>query len=587
MTDTPKNKNLKLLISLVILIVGLIVLIINNFFLNKPPNREEINFNVAIEKIETGSITQATLNQTGYTLILETEDGTEFITNTIRGYEEKLVDLLSENSIPLEVGPGPQNKFNPLETLISFIPLIVIVGVLLYFMGGMSNFKGSKMITSIPETKLENIAGSKEAVESASEIIEYLKDDTKYKKLNAKPPQGVLLVGPPGTGKTLLARAIAGEAGIPFFSVTGSTFSDKFVGMGASKIRKLFTEAKKHKEAIIFIDEIESLGRSRGGGEGDSKNDPISRELDSMLTTLLTEIDGFEENNIIVIGATNLPQLLDPALKRRLHKTIEVPLPDIQGREQILKLHAKKHPTNPEIDWNKIAKQTTGFSGADLKLIVEDAALIATKQNADQIEEADLLEASVTLHVGKERKSAVITDFDREVTAWHEAGHTVVASKLPHALNPTYVTIIPRGVSGGHTRFDSPQENFTTKQQILHQLAVGMGGRAAEIIAYGENGYTQGASGDIEACTNQALAYVTQYGMGTRLSKISEETLRVGTNLANDVNNEVEKLLKEALKLATKTLTEHSMLLEKLKNELVVNETIEGSTLDEILTSTN
>lgn len=514
-------------------------------------------------------------------LVMEVDfDGKADIYTTYpRDFEERLVDILLEREFNWEViarTPGAWTN------LIGILPALLIVGLLGWLLFGQGLVgRAGRSLGVRPTERFEDVQGVEEAVESVREIVGFLKDPTPFERMGAKTPKGVLLVGPPGTGKTLLARAIAGEAEVPFFVSSGSEFSDMFVGAGSKKVRKLFKEARKSGPAIVFIDEIDSIGRKRSESPDSGGSSAVLREQDSILTTLLTELDGFEKSNVIVIGATNLPDALDPALLRRLHRRVEVPLPDIKGREEILKLHAKGRPFSENVNWKNVAKHTTGFSGADLELVVDEACLLASKQpEAKEVVESDLLNAAIGLHMGVERKSAVLTKFDREVTAWHEAGHAIVGFGIKDATPPNYVTIIPRGESGGHTRFDNSENKFITKSEVLARIAISMGGRAAEMIAYGPNGFTQGAGSDISVATDLATSYVTQYGMGSRLSKVDKETTRVGTNVGAKVDEEVESILREGLNLATKILKVNSTQLELLKNSLLEKETLEGDELD-------
>jgi len=573
--DLKTNRNKRLSLILIVGLIAISTLLVMRF---TAPEIEKVDYTEAIEIITSDKVEEVTIDQSSYTLSFKDVDGKEYSSVYIKGYEEKLIDTLENSDV--------KTKINPIETpsfisnlILAIAPVIIIVVFLLFIMGGLGNLKKEQTVLERPKTRLKDVAGVDEAVEDMKEIVDYLQNPEPYKRLTAKPPSGVLLVGPPGTGKTLLARAIAGEANVPFFQTTGADFVEMFAGVGPKRVRELFKKAKKSGKAVIFIDEIDAIGRQRNQGRADA----VTREMDSTLTTLLTEIDGFEKNDIIVIGATNLPESLDPALSRRLHKVVNVPLPDSKGRAEILKIHSKNRPFSQDINWDRVSKQTIGFSGAQLSLIVDEACLIATKRNAEIVEERDLIESAVTLHVGKERKSAVMTDYDKSVTAYHEAGHAIVAQAIESAMKPSYVTIIPRGQSGGHTRFDNSENNYFTKNEFQAQLAASMGGRAAEIIKYGKDGFTQGAGGDIKAATSLAIEAITYYGMGSQLYYLDKKALELGTNVSEKVYSEVETLISDALQKAITILRENNKVLELLKDSLLSSETLDGEELQEIL----
>lgn len=430
----------------------------------------------------------------------------------------------------------------------------------------------------VPATRFNDVAGAEEAIEDMRELVEFLKNPEKFAKTGAIPPRGALLVGPPGTGKTLLARAVAGEAGVPFFSAAGSDFVEMYVGVGARRVRDLFANARKHKEgAIIFIDEIDAVGRARSS-RADSGG---SQEQEGTLNAMLVEMDGFQESNIIVLAATNRDDILDPALVRpgRLDRKIHVPLPDRAGREKILKVHAGNRPFEVDVNWDLIARRTPGMSGAELAQLINEASLIAAREDRDSITNHDLDSAVATVAMGKARTSAVVTEHDRNVTAWHEGGHTVCAMVLPDADNPVSVSIIPRGPAGGVTWMAQGDDLFLTRKRAFARLVVAMGGRAAEeILLDGE--FTSGPHGDLSAATDTALAMVTQYGMtDAGLMIRSQGWLSTGAKMTDETVEAVEKLLAEALDTARATLRDHRDLLDSVVEGLLENDTLIQSEL--------
>lgn len=431
----------------------------------------------------------------------------------------------------------------------------------------------------VPATRFTDIAGCDEAIEDMQELVEYLKDPAKFTRVGAKPPHGALLVGPPGTGKTLLARAVAGEAGVPFYAVAGSDFVEMYVGVGAKRVRELFNKAKKHPEgAIVFIDEIDAVARSRSGGASVSNN----TEAENTLNALLVEMDGFEQSPIIVLGATNRDDILDKAILRpgRLERKIHVGLPDRAGREKILAIYVNSKPVAEDVDLNLIARRTPGMSGADLAQLVNEACLVAAREGRDLVDVKDFDAAVATVAMGKARLSAVVTEHDRTITAWHEAGHTVSAMVLPDADPPVSVSIIPRGPAGGITWMAPGDNIFLTRRQAFARLVVAMSGRAAEEI-YLNGEFTSGPHGDLSAATETALAMVTKYGMtDAGLMIKSEGLLSTGSKVTDETIVAVEALLAEALETARATLAAHKDLLESIVAGLLENDTLVLSDLD-------
>lgn len=464
--------------------------------------------------------------------------------------------------------------------LYGFLFVVFIRWLMRRFNGGAGGSRNSKLESEvgIPETRFSDVAGAEEAIDDMRELVEFLKNPERFSKTGATPPRGALLVGPPGTGKTLLARAVAGEAGVPFYSAAGSDFVEMYVGVGARRVRDLFAKAKGHKEgAIIFIDEIDAIGRARSqrsDGAG-------AQEHEGTLNAMLVEMDGFAKSNVIVLAATNRDDILDPALVRpgRLDRKIQVPLPDRAGREKILIVHAGDRPFAEDVNWDLIARRTPGMSGADLAQLVNEASLVAAREDRDVITNGDLDDAVATVAMGKARTSAVVTPHDRNVTAWHEGGHTVCAMVLPDADDPVSVSIIPRGPAGGVTWMAQSDDLFLTRKRAFARLVVAMGGRAAEeILLDGE--FTSGPHGDLSAATDTALAMVTQYGMTSAGLMIrSQGWLSTGAKMTDETVEAVEKLLAEALETARATLRDHRDLLDRVVEGLLENDTLIQSEL--------
>lgn len=433
----------------------------------------------------------------------------------------------------------------------------------------------------IPETRFSDVAGCDEAIEEMTELVAFLKEPERFTRVGVNPPQGALLVGPPGTGKTLLARAVAGEAGVPFYAVAGSDFVEMYVGVGAKRVRALFDKARKHPEgAIVFIDEIDAVGRARASGAATHSN----TESENTLNALLVEMDGFAQSKVIVLGATNRDDILDAALTRpgRLDRKVQVPLPDRAGRERILEVHSKGKPISASVDLNLIARRTPGMSGAELSQLVNEACMTAAREGRDEVNEHDFDSAVAVIAMGKARTSAIVTPHDRLVTAWHEGGHTIAAMVLPDADPPVSVSIIPRGPAGGITWMAPGDDLFLTRRRAFARLVVAMAGRAAEeILLDGE--FTSGPHGDLTAATQTALAMVTKYGMTDNGLMIrSEGMLSAGTRTTDDTIEAVEALLAEALVTARATLADHRDLLTAVVDGLLENDTLGHAALQAI-----
>ena len=492
--------------------------------------------------------------------------------------------------------------------LVSFGPILLIIVVWIFLMRRMSGGAtgGPGGVFSVGKAKAQlfdkdndrkvtfkDVAGLAEAKQEVEEIVSFLKSPEKYTELGGKIPKGALLVGPPGTGKTLLAKAVAGEADVPFFSLSGSDFVEMFVGVGASRVRDMFEQAKKAAPCIIFIDEIDAVGRQRGAGLGGGHD-----EREQTLNQLLVEMDGFGANEgIITIAATNRPDILDPALLRpgRFDRQVIVGRPDLRGREAILKVHARNKPLADDVDLKTIAKKTPGFTGADLNNLLNEAALLAARLNKKVITMAEVEEASEKVSMGPERRSHIVSDKDRKLTAYHESGHAIVAHLLPHADPVHKVTIIPRGAAGGYTMMlPTEEQNYKTKSQLLADIRVALGGRIAEALILDE--ISTGASGDLQSVTNTARAMVTRWGMSDELGPIvfgeQQEQIFLGKNLGHErnyseeiaakIDSEIHRIVEEAYKDVTKLLSENEKFLHDMANALLEEETIDAKAVDNL-----
>jgi cell division protease FtsH len=518
--------------------------------------------------------------------------------------DSDLIKILRGKNVSIKAKPPAESPWY-MSVLVSWLPMLVLIGVWIFFMRQMQSGGGKAMSFGKSRAKLmsdqsekvtfEDVAGIEEAKEELSEIVEFLKEPKKYTRLGGRIPKGVLLMGPPGTGKTLLARAIAGEAGVPFFSISGSDFVEMFVGVGASRVRDLFVQGKKNAPCIIFIDEIDAVGRHRGAGLGGGHD-----EREQTLNQLLVEMDGFESNEgVILISATNRPDVLDPALLRpgRFDRQVVVSLPDIKGREKILQVHMKKSPIGEDVTPLILAKGTPGFSGADLENLVNEAALYAAKRNKEKVEMIDFEDAKDKVYMGLERKSKVIKEEDKKTTAYHEGGHALVARFLPDTDPINKITIIPRGRAAGATWFLPEERDFKYKDQLESQLAIAFGGRAAEEIVF--NRISTGASNDIKQATDLAQQMVRSWGMSEALGPLSyaknEEQIFLGREIsqhrdyseetARKIDEEINALIKKSHASAKKILNENLDVLHKLAALLLEKETVMGKELDELILS--
>jgi cell division protease FtsH len=588
------------------LVISLMMILLFNLF-NKPkPTYEKLDYSDFIEAVDTGKIkniakpiTSVTIQ--GNEIIGKFADGKEF-----RSYmpaDANLTTKLLEKKISLNARPE-EEKFSWFSVFISWFPIIFLVGVWIFFMRQMQGGGGKAMQFGKSRAKLlteaqgkitfEDVAGIEEAKEELEEIISFLKDPKKFTKLGGRIPKGVLLMGPPGTGKTLLARAIAGEAGVPFFSISGSDFVEMFVGVGASRVRDLFVQGKKSAPCIIFIDEIDAVGRHRGAGLGGGHD-----EREQTLNQLLVEMDGFESNEgVILIAATNRPDVLDPALLRpgRFDRQVVVPRPDVKGREAILKVHSKKTPLAPSVDLAVIARGTPGFSGADLSNVVNEAALLAARKEKSVVEMEDFDDAKDKVLMGVERRSMVISEEEKKNTAYHEAGHTLVAKLIPGTDPVHKVSIIPRGRALGVTmQLPIEDKHSYNRESLLDRIAVLMGGRAAEEIIF--NSMTTGAGNDIERATEIARKMVCEWGMSEKMGPVSygkkDEQIFLGREMttqknfseatAVEIDSEISRIVEENYRRARNLLTDNVEILRRLAITLIEKENMSGAEVDLII----
>ena len=516
----------------------------------------------------------------------------------------ELIPLLRKKGVAIKAKPPAESPWY-MSVLVSWFPMLILIGVWVFFMRQMQSGGGKALSFGKSRARLlsdqqekvtfEDVAGIDEAKEELSEIVEFLREPKKFTRLGGRIPKGVLLMGQPGTGKTLLARAIAGEAGVPFFSISGSDFVEMFVGVGASRVRDLFVQGKKNAPCIIFIDEIDAVGRHRGAGLGGGHD-----EREQTLNQLLVEMDGFESNEgVILISATNRPDVLDPALLRpgRFDRQVVVSMPDILGREKILKVHIKKTPVDPDVEIIILAKGTPGFSGADLENLVNEAALIAAKRNKEKLDMVDFEDAKDKVYMGLERKSKVISEEDKRTTAYHEGGHALVARFLPHTDAVNKITIIPRGRAAGMTWFLPEERDFKFKDQLQSELSVAFGGRTAEEIVFGR--ISTGASNDIKQATDLAQKMVRNWGMSEALGPLSyakdEEHIFLGREIAQHrdyseetakkIDEEVKSLVRESYDNAKQVLEENLDILHALSDLLLEKETVMGAELDGLILS--
>ena len=562
----------------------------------------KLPFSNFLNEVEAGRVVEVQIQGNNITGVLA--DGKTF--NTYSPNYPELVEKLSSKDVSIIATPLEDKMPSLLGILLSWFPMLLLIGVWIFFMRQMQGGKGGAMGFGRSKAKLLNeaqgkvtfndVAGVEEAKEEVEEIVEFLKDPKKFSRLGGKIPKGALLIGPPGTGKTLLAKAIAGEANVPFFSISGSDFVEMFVGVGASRVRDMFEQGKKHSPCIIFIDEIDAVGRSRGAGLGGGND-----EREQTLNQLLVEMDGFDTNEgIILIAATNRPDVLDPALLRpgRFDRQVVVANPDIIGREAILKVHVKKISTGPDVKLRTIARGTPGFSGADLANLINESALLAARKNKRVVTMSDIEEAKDKVMMGAERRSMVMSEDEKRLTAYHEGGHAIVALN-EQASDPIHkATIIPRGRALGMVmRLPERDQLSVTREKMHSDIAVAMGGRIAEEIIFGHDKVTSGASSDIDMVTKMAKNMVTKYGMSKELGTIAygenEEEVFLGRSVtkqqnmseetAKKVDLEVKKIVDKGYARAREILTEKIDDLHKLAKALLVYETLSGDEIRDLI----
>ncbi len=577
-----------------------------NALTSKQENKQQIEYSQFIQQVNNGEVSNVKIEGSaiiGYLIKGERTDKSTFFTNA--PLDDNLVKTLLDNKVRVNV--IPEEKPSIFTSLVfSLLPVLLLIGAWFYFMrmqnggggkGGAFSFGKSRARLMDKETNkvtFADVAGCDEVKEEVQEIVDYLKSPNRYQSLGGRVPHGILLAGSPGTGKTLLAKAIAGEAGVPFFSISGSDFVEMFVGVGASRVRDMFEQAKKNAPCIIFIDEMDAVGRQRGAGLGGSND-----EREQTLNQLLVEMDGFESNHtVIVIAATNRPDVLDPALQRpgRFDRQVVVPLPDIRGREQILKVHAKKVPLDESVDLTSLARGTPGFSGADLANLVNEAALFAGRRNKIKVDQSDFEDAKDKIYMGPERRSMVMHEDEKRATAYHEAGHAIVAESLPFTDPVHKVTIMPRGRALGLT-WQLPERDRISmyKDQMLSQLSILFGGRIAEDIFVGR--ISTGASNDFERATQMAREMVTRYGMSDKMGVMvyteNEDEVFLGRSITRsqnisektqqEIDAEIRRILDEQYQVAYKILDENRDKMEIMCKALMDWETIDRDQVLEIM----
>ena len=581
------------------LVLALIFLVIFSVF-NKQHGREpEIVFSEFMTAVDRGDVQRVTIQ--GHNIQGEYKNGERF--RTFAPNDPELVKSLREKKVKIAAKPEEDSPWY-MVLLLNWFPMLLLIGVWIFFMRQMQVGGGKAMSFGKSRAKLltenqhrvtfSDVAGVDEAKDDLQEIIAFLKDPKKFTKLGGRIPKGCLLVGPPGTGKTLLARAVAGEAGVPFFSISGSDFVEMFVGVGASRVRDLFVQGKKNAPCIIFIDEIDAVGRHRGAGLGGGHD-----EREQTLNQLLVEMDGFETNEgVILIAATNRPDILDPALLRpgRFDRRVVVPRPDIKGREGILQVHTHKVPVSSDVDIAVLARATPGFSGADLENLVNEAALLAARNNQEKVNMSDFELAKDKVMMGAERRSMIISDEEKRNTAYHEAGHALVAKLLPGADPIHKVTIIPRGMALGLTQQLPIDEKHTyPRDYLLNNLVILFGGRVAEELVL--NHMTTGAGNDIEKATDLARRMVCEWGMSEKLGPMTfgkkEEEIFLGRDFtqkvdysestAIEIDAEVRRIIQESYHKAKDLLKTNLRLLHKVAENLLEKEVLDGSEIDAIV----
>ena len=591
-------KNLLLWVVIAVVLMS----VFNNFTTTKTAPRS-LNYSDFIEQVKDGRVKEVTIQ--GRAIEGLNDQGQRFATYS-PGDDGLVADLLN-NNVTIKAAP-PDKPSVVMSILVNWFPLLILIGIWIFFMrqmqgggagrGAMSFGKSRARMLSEDQVKVtfQDVAGAEEAKEEVSEMVDFLRDPSKFQKLGGKIPKGVLMVGPPGTGKTLLARAIAGEAKVPFFTISGSDFVEMFVGVGASRVRDMFEQAKKHAPCIIFIDEIDAVGRHRGAGLGGGHD-----EREQTLNQLLVEMDGFEGNEgVIVIAATNRPDVLGPALLRpgRFDRQVVVPLPDVRGREQILKVHMRKIPAAEDVKASVLARGTPGFSGADLANLVNEAALFAARANKKLVDMEDMEKAKDKIMMGAERRSIVMSESEKKLTAYHEAGHAIVGRLVPDHDPVHKVSIIPRGRALGVTLFLPEKDRYSmSKRQLESQISSLFGGRVAEELIFGPEHVTTGASNDIERATELARKMVTRFGLSDSLGPLAygdeegevflghsvTQQRQISADTALAIDQEVRAIVDRNYKRTVDLLTEHMDKLHAMADALLRFETIDHDQIDDIM----
>ena len=586
-------------------VIAVVLMTVFNNFAPRPESPSKLSYSNFIEQVHAGNVKSVLISPDNRHIEGKYENGETF--ETYSPGDSGLVKDLLDNNVVIEAGEAKSRSLL-LDILISWFPMLLLIGVWIFFMrqmqgggsgrGAMSFGKSKARLMGEDQIKItfHDVAGVEEAKEEVSELVEFLRDPGKFQKLGGKIPRGVLMVGPPGTGKTLLAKAIAGEAKVPFFTISGSDFVEMFVGVGASRVRDMFNQAKKHAPCIIFIDEIDAVGRHRGAGLGGGHD-----EREQTLNQLLVEMDGFDGNEgVIVIAATNRPDVLDPALLRpgRFDRQVTVPLPDIRGREQILKVHMRKVPLGKDVRADFIARGTPGFSGADLANLVNEAALFAARANKRTVDMEEFERAKDKILMGSERKSMVMSDEEKKLTAYHESGHAIVGRLVPEH-DPVYkVTIIPRGRALGVTMFLPEEDRYShSKQRLESQISSLFGGRVAEELIFGHESVTTGASNDIERATEIARAMVTKWGLSEKMGPLSygdedgevflghsvTQHKTVSDDTANSIDQEIRRIVDTNYERALRLIKENMEKLHIMAKALIKYETIDKDQIDDIM----
>ncbi|GAA5129774.1 ATP-dependent zinc metalloprotease FtsH [Alloalcanivorax gelatiniphagus] len=598
MNDMTKN------IVLWLVIAGVLYVVASS--INPQPSQQMLNYSSFIHSVESGNVDQVTIGDTR--ISGQMKDGSRFETVKPPAMDTNLIPTLIQNKVQV-TGKEPERQGFLTQLFLSVLPILLILAIFIFFMrqmqgggkggGGPMTFGKSKarlMGEDQIKTTFADVAGVEEAKEEVQELVEFLRDPAKFQRLGGKIPRGVLMVGSPGTGKTLLAKAIAGEAKVPFFSISGSDFVEMFVGVGASRVRDMFDQAKKHAPCIIFIDEIDAVGRSRGAGLGGGHD-----EREQTLNQLLVEMDGFDANDgIIVIAATNRPDVLDPALLRpgRFDRQVTVPLPDIRGREQVLKVHMRPVPVAEDVEPGVIARGTPGFSGADLANLVNEAALFAARANKRMVSMEDFEKAKDKILMGAERRSMVMSEKEKLNTAYHESGHAIVGRLVPDH-DPVYkVSIIPRGRALGVTMYLPEEDKYSQSKRAIESAICSLyGGRLAEEMTLGFDGVTTGASNDIERATKMARAMVTKWGLSEKMGPLAYEEdegevflgkqmsqrKHVSEQTSEEIDREVRAIIDSCYSRAKTILEENRDKLDLMAEALMQYETIDAAQIEDIM----